>query len=125
MYEPLFCECCGQSIAELRKEIEENGVSVVSGSKQRLGTVSVTGIRSGRSPNFGRSFSTRQRSQEFLSSWSIPPIRVSSVRYVGIRTKRTGRHEIRSPVCPVTTPNLRTLTRQKILRVGLPPTSLW
>jgi len=34
MYEPLFCECCGQSIAELRKEIEENGVSVVSGSKQ-------------------------------------------------------------------------------------------
>lgn len=34
MYEPLFCECCGQSIAELRKEIEENGVPVVAGSKQ-------------------------------------------------------------------------------------------
>ena len=34
MYEPLFCECCGKSIVELRKEIEENGVPVVAGSKQ-------------------------------------------------------------------------------------------
>ena len=34
MYEPLFCECCGQSIAELRKEIEENGIPVVEGGKQ-------------------------------------------------------------------------------------------
>jgi len=34
MYEPLFCECCGKSIEELRKEIEENGVPVVAGSKQ-------------------------------------------------------------------------------------------
>ena len=34
MYEPLFCECCGQSIAELRKEIEENGILVREGSKQ-------------------------------------------------------------------------------------------
>jgi len=34
MYEPLFCECCGQSIAELRKEIKEYGVPVVAGSKQ-------------------------------------------------------------------------------------------
>ena len=34
MYEPLFCECCGQSIAELRKKIEENGILVREGSKQ-------------------------------------------------------------------------------------------
>ena len=34
MNEPLFCECCGKSIEELRKEIEENGVPVVAGSKQ-------------------------------------------------------------------------------------------
>lgn len=34
MYEPLFCECCGQSIAELREEIKEYGVPVVAGSKQ-------------------------------------------------------------------------------------------
>ena len=34
MYEPLYCECCGKSIAELRKEIEENGVLVKEGSKQ-------------------------------------------------------------------------------------------
>ena len=33
MYEPLFCECCGQSIAELRKEIKENGILVREGSK--------------------------------------------------------------------------------------------
>ena len=34
MNEPLFCECCGKSIEELRKEIEENGVLVREGSKQ-------------------------------------------------------------------------------------------
>ena len=34
MNEPLFCECCGKSIAELRKEIEENGVLVREGNKQ-------------------------------------------------------------------------------------------
>ena len=34
MYEPLFCECCGKSIAELRKEIEENGVLVREGGSQ-------------------------------------------------------------------------------------------
>ena len=34
MYEIGYCECCGQSIAELRKKIEENGVPVVAGSKQ-------------------------------------------------------------------------------------------
>jgi len=34
MNEPLFCECCGQSLEELRKEIEENGVLVREGSKQ-------------------------------------------------------------------------------------------
>ena len=34
MYEPGYCECCGQSIAELRKEIKENGVLVREGSKQ-------------------------------------------------------------------------------------------
>lgn len=34
MCQLLFCECCGKSIAELRKEIEEYGVPVREGSKQ-------------------------------------------------------------------------------------------
>ncbi len=34
MYEPLFCECCGVSLDELRKEIEKIGVPRFEGSKQ-------------------------------------------------------------------------------------------
>ena len=33
MNEPLFCECCGQSLEELRKEIEENGIPTIEGGK--------------------------------------------------------------------------------------------
>jgi len=85
----------------------------------------VTDTRSGHLPNFGRSFNIRQKLQEFLLSWSILRIQVSSVRYVDTRIEKTGKHEMDFPVFPVITLNQQTLTLQKILHFGLPPTSLW